>query len=280
MKKLNSTHFIKFFNFIKKYNIMVQIIVNLLMLIFTWVAIQIALSSYKSANYQFSSNSKKSDSIFKIQLNNERKASKKSDSIFDIQLSNEKMINNNLDKIKKQTDKQIKIIKQQVEISSKTFNDMVNSGCPVIIVLDIALQDTNRFINGKYAPKVIINIKNTGKRPADSVRLRDFIITNNYEWGSGDYAYPETIGYLGPDEGTGYEYKPKFDYSLPFYFCMEIAYYDKLTKRSFYHTYVSEYNKMREKKVFITCQRIKRERIIEVINKSLKELKQPLLRED
>ena len=280
MKKQNSTTFIKFLNFIKKYNIELQLIVNLLMLLFTLVAIRIALTSYNSANNQFSSNSKKSDSIFKIQLNKERKADRKSDSILNIQMTNELLIKENLVKIKDQTDKQIKIIQQQVEISSNTFKDMVNSGCPVLITLNVELKDTSIYINGAYAPKVIVGIKNTGKRPADSVRLRDFILTNNYYLASTDCAYPETIGYFGPDEEFDHEYKPKFDYSLPFYFCMEIAYYDKLTKRSFFHTYISEYNKSREKNGFITCQRIKIERITEVINKYLKDFKRPLLRED
>ena len=62
------------------------------------------------------------------------------------------------------------------------------------------------------------------------------------------------------------------------YYCFELSYLDKLTDKTFYHTYVLEYNKIRGVEKFFDCSQQRNIKIKSVINDLLKSDKQPLLR--
>lgn len=257
-----TTLFKNILKFLKKHNVLLQIFVNSSMLIISIVAIKIAVKSYKSVNQQFFENSIKSDSIFKIQLANEQK------------------INTNLEKIQKLTNEQIEIINQQLVVSTQTFKDQINSGCPKLIFLGIELSDSNKIIDNKFAPSIYTHLKNTGKRFAYDVAWRAFIVSKDYHLGSSSDLSPKTSVYVGPDEEGGFQYMPKIEKAFSFYYCFEIYYTDKLTNKIFYHTYVLEYNKIRGIGIFIECDQQKKIKVKSVINNLLKEYKQPLLRDN
>lgn len=248
-----------FSEFLKKHNVLIQIFVNLAMLILSIVAISIAITSYNSSNKQFLKNSRDSDSLFKIQMGNERE------------------INANLEKIQKLATKQLLLIDQQLTISSQALKDQVNSGRPILIITNIELQDRERIISNAFAPIIITRYKNSGKRIAYNVGYRAFIVSKDYECLSSNYKFPESLTDTGPDKEDWVEYKPKFVNVIPFYYCFEINYFDKFTGKKYYQTFVSEYNKMRQIEQFFECEEYKKTKVKEAINKCLQNDKQRLL---
>lgn len=245
--------------YLKKHNIPIQTILNLLMLLLSIAAIIISLFVFNSSNKQFDENSKKSDSLFKIQLMYEK-------------LFNDSIIFN-LRKIQSQTDKQISIIDQQLSMSAQLFNDQVNSGVPKFIFYYIELKDRDVMINGVNAPEIFTKFKNVGNRFAVNVKIRSFAVSNDLK----EVRYndnSESSGPVGSDAVVESSFFPKFTkYKVPFYFCIEISYSDILTRKSFIHIFYKEYNKLRTINDFFDCDKQFIPQMRSTINNFLKQNK-------
>jgi hypothetical protein len=236
-------------SYLKKNNVVLQNILNILMLIISIGAIVISIKSYNSANRQFEENSKKSDSLFQIQL------------------TNEKMINTNLEKIQELTNNQINIINQQLNISTQTLNDQINSSSPKLIILETTLEGKTTLYNGMYAPVIYTTYKNVGKRYANDVEYRPFVITNDFKViRSGNENFASKL-VLGPDQTATSLFKPKFDSPITaFYYCVEISYLDRLTDKKNYITLFLKFVNDRGKDVFDVCSNQEKETLLSLLN--------------
>ena len=253
--------------FLKKHNNFFQTLVNLGMLIISIFAIRIAVESYKSANQQFIDNSIKSDSIFKIQLANERK------------------ININLEKIQELSNSQIKITNQQLDISSKILDDQINAKRPILAGFKDTLTDQYITYNNKYAPIIHTSYCNIGQRYAYNVNFRVFLISRDFVIESTNVLYKTPQAAIGPESLGELQYKPKIDIdsyksdNVCFYYCYEISYYDKLTMKEHHYTNFIEYTNDRGKFLFFFCNDEIKVKLIKVINEELKLYKKTCLKE-
>lgn len=242
-------------NFIKKPNNALQNIVNLIMLVLSIIAIDVAIKSYNTANKQSEENSRKSDSLFKIQYANEKmintnleKIQDKTDSIFEIQLE--------------KTDRQIEIIDQQLIVSQQTLKDQIAAGVPKLINLGSELKDKNTVFEGKYSPIITTHYKNVGNRYAYNVEFRSFYLSEDLMYISTNLGGVITRTTLGPNDEGEVEHKPKLDNPVTiFYYCFEFTYLDKLTDKKHYLISFTKFYNTRGEENFYSCH-IEQEKIL------------------
>lgn len=247
-------------NSVKKHNNGFQNILNVSMLVTSIFAIWLANKSYTTANRQFEDNSKKSDSIFDLQYENEiminanlEKIQNKTDSIFEIQ--------------SELTNKQISIIDQQLIVSQQILKDQIIAGAPKLINLGSKLKDRNTVFDGKYSPIITTHYKNVGNRYAFDLEIRSFYLSEDLRMTSSNIEGVITKVILGPNEEGATDHKPKLDNPVTtFYYCFEITYLDKLTDKKYYLTTFTKFFKNRGKENFYICDIEQEKKLRDTIN--------------
>jgi hypothetical protein len=199
------------------------------------LAIIISIVSFRATNKQFKLNSQNADSLFNVQYANERKINSnlekiqsKSDSIFLIQLA--------------KTEKQLDIIDQPLKVSRQILKDQINSDAPKIILQETTLQDKDRIIEGEFAPLINTIFKNNGNRFAHNIKMRPFIISEDFTIVRTNIVITNIPLTLGPGEVHYFEYKPRFTAPINvFYYCFQITYLDKTKNENCYLNKFTKY---------------------------------------
>lgn len=238
---------------LKKYS---KSIIDYLAIIIAVISLLYSIMSFNSANEQFKENAQASDSLFNIQLTNEKEL-------------NEKLITE-ITKLQEINNNQFVLIQNLLEVSESTLENKKYSERPILTFGKFILKDGDYIINGNFAPLIELKYQNQGKRSALSIRFRPFIISNELKLlkAGGIQNIDDS---LEPGGGSEIEYKPKFDmrHKDNFYYCLEIQYFDQLLSRKFNYTLYSHYNKIRNKFEFYNCEADKREELKSVINNYL-----------
>lgn len=245
--------------FIKKHDKLIQAGLNFFMLLLTISSITISIIVFKSSNKQFDDNSKKSDSLFNVQLKNQKSFN---DSII-----------LNLQKIQNLTDKQNLIIDQQLTISTQLFHDQVNSGAPKFVISNIELNDKNVKLNDSNFPKIFAAYLNIGKRFAYNVKLKQFIILSDFSQVRSNENEPSEP--TAPSASIESTFFPKFNkFGIPFYYYAELSYLDRVTGKTTKNFYYKEFSNARNTFDFFDCNKQQIIKVKSCINDYLKTLNQ------
>ncbi len=228
-------------------------IIEYLAIVIAVFSLLYSIRSFNNANEQFKENSQASDSLFNIQLTNEREL-------------NEKLIAE-ITKLQEITNNQLIIIQNLLEVSESTLENKKYSERPILTFGKFILKDGDKIINGMYAPLIELKYQNQGKRSAISITIRPFIVSNDMKVLKAG-ASKIINSYLEPGGGSEIEYKPKFDtkYKDNFYYCIEIQYYDQLLSRKYNKTFYTNFYKSRGSFEFYNCDVNVRLELKSVIN--------------
>lgn len=237
-------------NKLKKYS---KSLVDYLAIFIAVISLLYSILSFNSANNQFKENAQSSDSLFNIQLTNEKEL-------------NEKLIAE-ITKLQEITNNQLIIIQNLLEVSESTLENKKYSERPILTFGKCILKDGDDIIDGMFAPLIELKYQNQGKRSAFSITIRPYIISSEMKLLKAGLS--KNIGSsLEPGGSSEIEYKPKFNikYKDNFYYCIEIQYFDNLLSRKFNYTLYTNYYNSRNKFEFYNCDENKRKELKSVIN--------------
>jgi hypothetical protein len=230
---------------------------KLLPLLISIVALYVAFESMNNANRQFQINSETSDSLFNIQLKN----SKELNDYLIIQIS----------KLQEITKQQLKITDEQLNISIELLKDQIYSGRPKIAALSNRITDTVKTLDYIFSPRIETAFQNIGKRFADKLTIRTFILFNNFSTIRADIL-PKASYFVEPNAKITRHLIPSIDkkYKDNFYYCYDIIYYDEKLKINFTQAYYFRYYKLADRYDFYRCKINDEEKIRESLNNSLR----------
>lgn len=263
-----SNKFLNPFNILKKVNPLLTTFLTIIMTILTGIAIYIAVQSLENSQFQFIKSNQMADSLFKIQLANSKEL-------------NDSLISQ-IHGLQEITKKQLRITDEQLKISIETFQEQLYSGRPKMIVASIKMEDSLRIIDGMFNTTIYIKSVNNGRRYADSLMVRSFLITPNFSFT--DFRTSVTTKQqprplsVGPRQSYTHEFMPKFksEYKDNFYLCFEISYFDRILREEFRHVYYHHYKKIGNEFKFYVCRDAEKYKLQNFINIVLKKINQPL----
>lgn len=249
----------------KNFNSYFQTLLNFLALIVAIIVLLISKKTLDNANLQFEQNSKTADSLFNLQLSYAKNL-------------NDSLISE-IGRLQEITGKQLRITDEQLRISIETLNEQIYSGRPKIIVLSDQIKDKENIKDEIFSPNIITTFKNIGKRFAESVSLRPFIVYPDFSQIRGG-ALPNPH-LLEPGTEHIYEFKPRINVKFrdDFYYCYEIVYFDKILKQQFKQVYYRHYYKRRRSFEFFFCKLEEEIRIKRTVNDILKTINESLFDE-
>lgn len=252
-------------------------------IILSFLALYIAIMSYKNANRQFEINSNNSDSIFHVQLSssetlneklitdNRTLAKKNShllDSLYNVQFSNEK--NNNLSLLSEI--KQLQLITDSlIELSKNTLEYSVYSERPELSLLDLKIErndsiSTETTFNGT----ITFNINNSGKRIANNIHLRTFVFSKLLLIIKSDF---KSRVKFNLSDGSSPQFVPvsmSNNDSKDFYILIETSYIDSKSPGEKCKIAAFRYNKLGNGKfIFAICDDIDKNNLKLITNKYL-----------
>lgn len=241
-------------------------IVDIIAVVIALYALQASLNSSEQARRQFEKSSQRADSLFAIQLDNARQL-------------NDSLINE-ISGLQKITASQLKITNRQLEIMQQSLKEQIYSGRPQIVVLSDALGDTNLSVNSMFSPTIKTELRNVGKRYANNVRFRPFIVDLAFSYIKVYQEEPLADSFIEPNGSHTTIYKPKFPLAdkNEFYYCYEIAYDDAETHSEFVQSYFAKYYKSRGESRFYQCAQSEIVKLKEFINLLLQKNGAPLLK--
>lgn len=218
----------------------------------------------EKADKQFAQNSHQSDSLFKVQL-------KHTKDLNDSLVSSIKLL-------QQITKDQYLATKEQLKISRNYLDEQIYMGRPILNITSEDVVDTNVVIGNLWSPRVIIQIKNVGKRIAKKVLYQSFIITPDLL----DKTYNCSDSLIfEPDMSQNRVVYAKIpvSYKNDFIFCYQITYYDEKLKKYSYTTQYRHYAIYQKiAKLYISSD-IERIRIRSLLNDYLFKNKHPIFKE-
>jgi hypothetical protein len=245
-------------NFFQEHKSIIQTVLSFAGIIIAVIALLISKQAIEDAAI----NSKNADSLFNVQLNNER-------------IYNDSIIAN-LKDMQELTSKQIQIIDEQLNVGRLSYEDQKVSKRAQLIINGIFYDEGNEKNGEDRKDLISVNIKNVGQNYAYDVQTRLIICRRDFsEIKSGIYNSKEN---LGPNvdvlHSTG---TFKEDTKLPFYLTVEVIYFDKISAKKYSIIKVLCYQANNDKFSFYSCDEDEKEKIKKTINKHLKQEDLPLL---
>ncbi len=243
-------------------------IIDIIAVIIALYALQIAMVEREQTQRQFEKSSKSADSLFIVQLNATKQL-------------NQNLINE-ISKLQKITGNQLNITDRQLEIMRQSLKEQILSERPKLAVVESSISDTNLVITDLFSPIISTGIHNIGKRYADSLRFRPFIIDpemmNVKDFTKDFMAHP----FLEPSGVMTLSLLPKLPpkFKSEFYFCFEISYYDASTHLIFVQSYFYKYYKSRGDHKLYKCSNAEIIKLRYLINRYLESKGDILLKED
>lgn len=194
-----------------------------------------------NANRQFQINLETSDSLFNIQLKNSKEL-------------NDSLINQ-ISILQEITNKQLQITDKQLKISKQLLQDQIYSGRPIMVVLSNKIVDTIKTLDYIFSPRIVTIYKNFGKRFADNLTIRKFILTNNLSKIETNIQGKISLS-VEPNAIRETQCMPKINKKFRdnFYYCYEFIYYDKILNQEFTQPYYFQYYKSADKYNFYNCK--------------------------
>jgi len=220
-------------------------------------ALYVAIESMNNANRQFQINSETSDSIFNIQLKNSKEL-------------NDSLINQ-ISILQDITNKQLQTTDKQLKISIELLQDQIYSGRPKMVVLSNKIADTIKTLDYIFSPRIVTIYKNNGKRFANNLTIRKFIISNNLSEIETNIQRKKSI-LVESNAIRETQSIPKINKKFRdnFYYCYEFIYYDKILNKEFTQPYYFQYYKIGGKYNFYNCEIEDEVKIKETINNWLR----------
>jgi hypothetical protein len=233
-----------------------MLILTIITIVFAYSSLDVSRRTLNLSVIQFQKNSNTSDSLFKYQIT------------FSKEL-NDSLIRQ-IKKLTSITNKQLSITDRQLMVLTKTLDERIESGRPIMQALSIAISDTSSVNRYNYKLTIRRGFKNVGQRYAINFCSRQFLIL------------PDNITVktqLFPKEHIDVEPEKTIDpileteipiiYKTNFYFCCDISYFDDVLKKNFYYTFYYQYGKVGNGYDFIYCKDDKRNELKEIINNYL-----------
>lgn len=238
---------------LKRHESIIQIVLNISMLVISIIAIIFSIHAYNKANLQFETNSNKADSLFNIQLYNEKKLN---DSIVA-----------NLYRLQKITNDQLQITDQQLHISTQSLKDQIDAGRPIVSFMAPEIEDEDKMIDSNTtAPHIIFPIVNVGKRYAVNLTERIIYISNNFK----EIRFNDAVNIIlkvAPNDIISLNYLPKFqNLSFPYFFVTEIQYSDPLTDKLYSDIQYYNVDKIRGKITFTFCEEVNSDKLKAILD--------------
>jgi hypothetical protein len=221
----------------------------LISLLISSAALYYTIESRNDANKQFEQNTKKSDSLFNVQLKNER-------------ILNDSLIS------------QIKglqeITKKQLEITDNQLEEYKFSGTPKFQIGGTIIKDSIYINNTLFSPTILTEFKNVGGRFAYDCIFNNFLVYYDYSDIRASLI-PKRTSIIEPNRVFNYEFKPQIPtkYKDNFYYAFEFSYYDKRIKKSFKQIEYLHYYKDRGKYTFYECNDEEKIKIKNIVNNFL-----------
>lgn len=219
------------------------------------VALYISILSYNNANDQFEKNSVSSDSLFNVQLHNERQL-------------NDSLIKQ-IRTLQKITNNQLEIIDEQLKISTQSYNEQLNSGRPKIVINSKTFRLLNVSSSQIHNGIIETKIENIGYRPAFKLNTRGFVVYKDLSFVIKNIDKDE--GILDPSKDRIINLYPQLNSEniQDFYYCIEISYHDRLLKKPFIQSYYYHYQTLKDELRFYNCTPEEKQEIKIRINKLL-----------
>lgn len=220
-------------------------------------ALYVANESMSNANKQFQINSETSDSLFNVQLKHSKEL-------------NDSLINQ-ISILQDITNSQLQITDQQLNISKEILKDQIFSGRPKIYVRKNEIADTIKISDHIFMPKIETSYKNTGKRSANDLSIRGFILYGDLSIIKANLAQLES-SHLEPEGERTFHLISEIqnEYKDNFYYCYDIVYYDHILEQKFIQSYYFRYYKFGDKYSFYECKNNEKDRIKMAINVKLR----------
>lgn len=243
----------KFGIFLREINPYIQTLLSLIAIFLAIKAINIARTTVDTANEQYISNSIKSDSLFNFQI---KITKEQNDSIIS-QFNLLQEINQN----------QFEINTKLLESANKNYYRSLYSDRPQILLKKLYILDSNRIIDEKYAPIILMEYGNTGNRYAFNLEILPILIykdLSNYTTGYDQ----EEINNCEPKAVYHSHFLPKINIEEKneYYICVGIKYFDKELNKEFSDSYYFIYTKYRGEFDFYNCKEDEKIKLRKFIN--------------
>ena len=223
------------------------------------IALYISIVSLNNANKQFEINSQSADSLFNVQINNEKRLN---DSLIK-QISDLQNI----------TSKQLEFSEKQLNILTSTLDEEKYAGRPKFQIGKTYIQDTVVLDNKIFSPAIMTPYINVGRRFSYKTQFKSFIVYPDFSGIRGGLI-PKNIMTLESNASMINRFKPQIpiQFKDDFYYCFEIVYYDKGLNREFKQTEYYHYFKSRGKNEFNSCNDNDEKKIKNVVNAYLRKI--------
>ena len=194
--------------------------------------------------------------------------------LFNEQLESSRKLNDSLihqiSLLQKITNNQLTTTDKQLRVSIETYQELLYSNRPKMLVGTTVIEDTNNISEEIYKPIIRTKFENIGRRYAYKVNVRSF--TLNPDFSNVQQGFRFDVDFMEPESKRVYSSYPEIPmiHKDNFFYCFEVSYYDTALTQMFNQAYYMNYRKSREKFNFYLCDNKTKQKLRSILNEKLR----------